>query len=219
MEKHLFSCMRKRSEAGKKGGMGLWAEEDVLENGQNHLHALHLHKRPRKVAPRILQRAHTLPQQEIRRHIQRHPVKQVTHVDRLARGRHLAQHRARPAVKDVQVAHAVAREHGPDQRAALVPAVAVGREDAVAQERAPRVVEHVALAKVGELGRQHRLDVLGLARQQDAPAGERHFHDVGRRGRGVAVDGVEVVEEAVVGLHVGRLEEPVDGCISTTSGR
>lgn len=77
----------------------------------------------------------------------------------------------------VQVAHPVLDELWADQLAARVPQVAVGAKDAVTEEVVRVVVECLPLAKVGELGRQHGLDVVGLRRQN-----QRRAHDV-RLGR------------------------------------
>lgn len=153
----------------------------------------------------LIQTANAGAQQEIRCDIQRHAIKQVTHVDRRAIARDMFQERVGPATEDFEIPDALPRKHGSDQCTAGLPLLAVGGEDAVTEEALPYLVELRALAKLGELAGQDGLDVLSIAGDDDAAAQDGHFDGVEAGGLVVAESGIEVVEEVVVYLVICSL--------------
>lgn len=156
----------------------------------------------------LVQAIDAAAQEKVGRDVERHAVEQIHHVDGLPRGGQLADERADPPVKDVEVAHPVLDEHGPDQGPAVGPQLPVGGEDGVAQEGAPDLVEALALAVLAELGRQDRLDVLRLPRHQEAhPAQEGDLDAVGAFRRGPVEYRVVKVVELVDRLVVPGLDE------------
>lgn len=99
-------------------------------------------------------------------------------------------------LKTVQVTHAVPRKLRPDQLATGVPLGAVGRKDAVAQKVLPLVVEALALAKVGKLRGQQRLDIVRVRGEDDAQVQDARL---GGPGAGLAEDVVAPVLEVLLG--------------------
>lgn len=140
-------------------------------------------KRLDKLCLGVLKTVDAVTKQKLGRHVQRHAIEQVHDVEGLTRPAEQAHHDLRPPLKDLQIADAVLDEHRPDQMPAVGPLPAIGREDAVAQERTPRLMEPLALAKVGKVARQHGLDVLGLPREDvQHAAGEVALDAVGQAG-------------------------------------
>lgn len=110
-------------------------------------------------------------------------------------------------LKTVQIAHPVLDELRPHELPARVPQLAVRREDAVAEEIAEVGVEVGALAVVGELRRQHGLDVVGLRGEDDFVAGDVGF---GCPGADAAELAYPVLEVAVSAVFEDAVDDEVD---------
>lgn len=165
-----------------------------------------------------------LAQQEVRGDIEGIPEEQITHIQHLpVPGRQinrlvLAIQRAAirnrleqgldVALEAVQIADAVLDELRPDQLAAGVPAIAVGGEDAVAQEVLELLVEGLSLAVVGELRGQDGLDVLRVGGHEGAAA----------EGVGLARVLADGREEALPELHVLVLHGGSDDTVDEVDG-
>lgn len=157
----------------------------------------------------LVQTVHGAPEQEIRRDVQSHSIEQVRHVDSLAGSRHLGHHSLGPTLEDLQVRNLLLDEHGPDQAPAVLPQLPIRGEDAVAEERAPGLVKLLSLAKVGKLGRQDGLDMLGLPGEDvSRVAKDTQFDAVRTLWRGVPVETVVVLEQAVLRLFDAAVYEP-----------
>ncbi len=149
----------------------------------------------------LVKTANAMSKEKICRDIQRHAVKQVTHVDSLARCRQFVNEVFCPPLEDVHVADLVLDKHGPDQGTAALPLLAIGSEDAVAQKRSPGLMKLRALAKLGELAGENSLDVLWLLGNEKATTKEDEFDGVWAFGRRLAEEPHEVVDETVRILH------------------
>lgn len=68
-------------------------------------------------------------------------------------------------VEYIQVAHSILGKHGPDKSATALPHLAIGCEDAVAEQRAPNVVKLFALAELTEFRTEDRFDVFWFCRE------------------------------------------------------
>ena len=147
----------------------------------------------------IVQTAHALAEQMVRRGVERESEEQRLHVHHAASLGVIIRAHQLDQLVDVHLEHLrvdqpVARKHGPDEGARARPQLAVGREDAVSQELVPLLVELFALAIVCEFPRQHGLDVLRVDGEDGA--GERAQTQLDGV-RGLAVGQGVVFEDAL----------------------
>jgi hypothetical protein len=155
-----------------------------------------------------------LAQQKLGGSVKSPAIEQVLDIHRGPGRGQLGQQRIGARVEDGQVAQAVLDEHGPDHGPAVVPCLPVDGEDAVAEERAPELVPLRAVAKVGKLGGQDGLDLLGVAGDEDAlGAREAELGKMGCAVWGCGVEGFAApVREPVVVLVLADLPVEANSC-------
>lgn len=196
-----------------------WSKDTTLpDHGQQHLNALHISKSLYKFCPRVLQAVNTLPKKEVRRDIQRHPIEQIHDINRIAGSTEEIHHGLSLPLEYVQVTNPIPDKHRPNKVTAIRPLLPIRRKDAVSQERAPKVMEALALAIVGKIPGQHGFDMIRLAsgkRSHNAPGVAL---DAVRTGfcSMVDEDRVEEVKEPVLVLRFGGVHDKAD-CFSQFS--
>lgn len=101
---------------------------------EHYLHALHICESLYKLRPRIFEAVDAFTEEEVRRHINRHAIKEILEVNGLPRLRELVYHGGCPPLEDVQVTDAILDKHGPDKVSAFMPLLVVGCEDRVSKK-------------------------------------------------------------------------------------
>lgn len=159
----------------------------------------------------LVQAVHARSEQVISDNVNRHAEEQVHNIHRLASGRELLDKVVGAGLEDVQISDTIFDEHGPDQAPAILPQLAIGSEDAVAEEGPPYPVEVRPLSKVGKLRCQDRLDMLRLPGDQvPATASQGYLHEIGAAECSPVEHGIVELQEFVVHLHPPGIDEETD---------
>jgi hypothetical protein len=155
-----------------------------------------------------------MAKQKVRGHVEGHPVKQIHNIHNLARRRKLRDEDIGPFLEDVKISKLVLDEHWSYQAPAVLPKLAIRREDGVTQKGAPCLVKLRSLPKVGKLGCENCLDVLGLSGHQEPDTRvEGNLDAVWTCRRCPAEYAVKVVEQSVLHLFDTRIGKESEACL------